>query len=173
MNIEEALSLTEQIMEEHKRITHGMQSLEEAANDASALSGLEKAKEAFMPGRFEQTQGLQKLAAQLEMTEKGLQAHFNREETALLAVFEEHGNEELASVLRPLLLEHADLRSRINHSQKHVAELAGGGLSRHVWETNAYDMRAHISHTRKLLEAHAGIERELLLKLREHLQVEK
>ena len=167
--MEETLALIEKIVEEHKSIMQGVQTLEQAASDTEAIVGLEKAKETFMPGRLEQEQGLKKLQASLEVIDQGLRAHFNREETALLSVFEKHGNKELASALRSLLLEHEDLRNRLAHSKKHVAELVSGGLSRHLWEASAHDMRAHISHTRKLLEAHAEIEEELFHKLRTEL----
>lgn len=167
--MEEIIALIDKIIEEHKTIIQGVQALEQAANDAEAMAGLEKAKEAFMPGRFQQKQGLQKLQELLEQTNQGLQAHFNREETALLTAFEKHGDRELASALRSLLLEHKDLRNHLAHSREHVAELAGGELSQQLWEAKAYDMRAYISHTRELLEVHARIEQELLQKLRSEL----
>ena len=122
---------------------------------------------------FQEKQGLQKLKESLEAIDKGLQAHFNREETALLATVEEKGDREMVSNLRSLLLEHEDLRNRLAHAKKHVAELTDGGLSRHLWEASAHDMRAHITHTRKLLEAHAEIEQELLRELRERLAENK
>lgn len=168
--MEEAIAIIEKIIEEHKAIKQNFQTLEQVANDASALLVLEETKEDFMPGRFNQRPGLQRLAESLEVIDKGLQAHFDREETALLAVFDKHGDEELASSLRSLLLEHEDLRNRFAHSKKHVAELSGGGLSRHLWEASAHDMRAYISHTRKLLEAHAEIEQELLHELQYRLR---
>lgn len=167
--MEETLALIEKIVEEHKSIMQGVQTLEQAASDAEAIVGLEKAKETFMPGRLEQEQGLKKLQTSLEVIDQRLRAHFNREETRLMDVFEKHGNKELASALRSLLLEHEDLRNRLAHSKKHVAELVSGGLSRHRWEASAHDMRAHISHTLKLLEAHAEIEQELFHRLRTEL----
>ena len=108
----------------------------------------------------------------LETIDKGLQAHFNREETGLLAAFEKHGGRKLVTALNSLLLEHKDLRSRLAHAKDHIAELMSGGLARQRWEASANDMRAHLSHTRKLLEAHAAIENELLVELRRHLQGE-
>ena len=170
--MEEVLALIEKIIDEHKGIMGKVQSLEQVANDASALVGLEETKEAFMPGRFDQREGLQKLQELLETLDKGLQAHFNREETGLLSAFEKHGDRKLVSALRSLLLEHEDLRNRFAHSKNHVAELTSGELARHRWEASAHDMRAHISHTRKLLEAHAAIEQKLLLELREQLRRE-
>ena len=163
------VALIEEIIAEHKIIMQRAQNLEQLVSDAKAIAGLEEAKEAFMPGRFEQESGLQKLQEALGIIDQGLQAHFSREETALLAVFKRHGNKELIEALRSLLLEHEDLRNRLAHSKKHVAELISGGLSRHRWEASAHDMRAHISHTRKLLGAHAGIEQELFHELRTEL----
>ena len=122
-----------------------------------------------MPGRLDQKQGLQKLQELLELINQGLQAHFNREETMLLAAFEKHGNKELASALHSLLLQHEDLRNRFVISKKQVAELISGGQSGQIWGASAHDMRAHLSHTRKLLEAHAQNEQEILQKLRSEL----
>jgi len=106
----------------------------------------------------------------LEKIDKGLQEHFNREETGLLEAFEKHGSRKLVTALNSLLIEHKDLRSRLAQSKKDVADLLEGNLARHKWEANANDMRAHISHTRKLLEAHAAIENELLVELRRLIQ---
>ncbi len=167
--MDETLTLINQILEEHKLIIKRVQNLEQAANDAEALLDLERAKEQFVPGRFDQRQTLQKLQEWLETIDEGLQAHFNREETALLTAIEEQGDKELVSGWRSLLLEHEDLRNRFAHSREHVVALISGGLSRQLWEAGAHDMRAHISHTRKLLEAHAEIERKLLQTLRSKL----
>ena len=160
------LALIEQVIEEHKTI---FQRLDQVANDAEALRSFEKAKEVFMPGRLDQKVGLDKLAELVNLADQGLQAHFDREETAVLAAFEEQGDRELASAFHSLLLEHKDLRNRLTHTKNHVSQLTSGELSRSHWEATAHDMRAHISHTRKLLEAHAGVEQELLLSLRRRL----
>ena len=170
--MEQALAVIEQIIEEHKVIKQRFQAAEQVANDTEALAGFDKAKEAFMPGRLAPQPGLKELQASLETIGEGLQKHFHREETGLLGVVERYGDEENKSDLRSLLLEHKDLRNRLAHSKKHVAELVEGNLSRHLWEANAHDMRAYITHTRKLLEAHAEIERELLHKLLNRLKKE-
>ena len=164
------LALIEQVIEEHMTI---LQRLDQVVNDAEALRSFEKAKEVFMPGRLDQKVGLDKLEELVNLVDQGLQAHFDREETAVLAAFEEQGDKELASDFHSLLLEHKDLRNRLTHTKNHVAQLTTGELSRSHWEATAHDMRAHISHTRKLLEAHAGVEQELLLSLRRSLLGEK
>lgn len=170
--MEEALALIEKIIEEHKQILGNIRALEQVTNDAGALRVLDIAKEGFMPGRPDQAEGLHKLDELLAMTNSGIRAHFNREETGLLAAFEEHGGEMLISALRALLLEHDVIRKRFVHAEQLVTELKMGDLSRYVWEASAYDMRAHIAHTRKLFEVHARSEQNLLRTLRNRLRGE-
>lgn len=169
----EIVTMIDNLIAEHKVIVKDARSLEQAANDASTLVELEEAKDTFVPGRFDQKQSLQKLQESLEAIDRGLQEHFNREETALLAAFEKHGDWKLVTTLNSLLLEHEDLRNRLAHAKEHIAELVSGGLARHLWEASANDMRAHLSHTRKLLEAHAAVENELFVDMRRHLKREK
>lgn len=170
--MEEALALIEKIIEEHKQILGNIRALEQVTNDAGALRVLDIAKEGFMPGRPDQAEGLHKLDELLAITNSGIRAHFNREETGLLAAFEEHGGEMLISALRALLLEHDVIRKRFVHAEQLVTELKTGDLSRHVWEASAHDMRAHIAHTRNLFEVHARSEQNLLRTLRNRLRGE-
>jgi iron-sulfur cluster repair protein YtfE (RIC family) len=170
--MEDIVALIDRLIDEHKVIVRDARSLEQVANDASALADLAEARETFVPGRFDQKQSLQKLQESLEAIDQGLQAHFHREETGILTAFEKHGDRKLVTTLNSLLLEHEDLRNRLAHSREHVAELVDGGLARHRWEASANDMRAHISHTLRLLEAHAAIENELFIGMRQHLQGE-
>jgi iron-sulfur cluster repair protein YtfE (RIC family) len=165
----EIVALIDAIIEEHKVIFERLQALEQVANDVQGIVALDKAKDTFVPGRFDQSESLKKMRHLLEVTSRGLEAHFDREEKGLLAAVEKHGDKKLASALHTLLLEHKDLRNRFTQSKNHITELTSQRLSRHVWDATAHDMRAHISHTRKLLEAHAQIEMELLKELRAEL----
>lgn len=168
--VEEAFVLIEKIIEEHKQIIGSVRALEQVTNDASALRVLDKAKEDFVPGRLDnQKRGLQSWQESLETIDQGIQAHFDREETGLLAAFEKHGGKMLVSALRVLLTEHEGLRDRLVKLKKDVAELAAGGSSREVWEGRAWGIRVYVSHTRKLFEAHAQSEQELLHKIRAEL----
>ena len=168
--LEEVLALIEQIIKEHKVIMEGVQTLEQVANDAGAIAGLEIAKGAFVPGRFDEKERLQKLQEQLETIATGIQAHFDSEETRLLSAFEKYGDKRLVSALNSLLLEHEDIRNRFANSRNQVSELINGGLSRQIWEASAQDVRAHITHTRRLLGTHAGFEHELLMALQKELR---
>lgn len=165
----ETLKLIDQLIAEHKVMNERALNIEKAANDASLLSDLKEARETFVPGRFDQKQSLEKLQEMLVSIESWLDKHFNREETILLSAVEKHGERKLITTLNSLLREHTDLRKRMVHSKKHVAELTGGGLSRHRWDASANDMRAHLTHTRKVLENHASTENALFAELRRHL----
>ncbi len=167
----EALALIDKIIEEHKQILARFRSLEQVANDAQALSALDRAKEDFLPGRLDdQKGGLQKWQESLETIDRGIKAHFDREETGLLAAFEKHGGRMLVSALRVLLSEHEELRNRLVRLKKDVAELAAGGLSREVWEGKAWGVRVYIGHTWKLFQSHARSEQKLFRTLRSQLQ---
>lgn len=167
--MQEVIALIDRIIEEHQTIFQDFQTLDQIANDAEAAILLDKAKEEFVPGRFESKQGLEELEKLLEETEQGIQGHFKREEGALLNAFEKHGDRKLASALHSLLIEHKNLSDRLAYSKRDVAKLTSGDLSRGIWEATGYDMRAYLSYTRRLFEMHAQMEHELLLALRSEL----
>lgn len=168
--MEEALALIDKIIEEHKILTQRFQTLEQVTNDASALLKLDTAREDFIPGRLgDQKQALKNWQESLKVIEQGIEAHFAREETGLLTAFEKQGGEMLASALHALLSEHKDLRDRLSKLQKDMAELATGGASRDVWEGMVWGVRSYLVNTRKMFEAHAQNEQELLHSLRSTL----
>ena len=59
--MEDVIALLDQIAEEHKTTFQRFQTLEQVANDVEAIAGLEKSKEAFIPGRLNQKAGLQQM----------------------------------------------------------------------------------------------------------------
>ena len=167
--MEEVIALIDKIIDEHKSMFQDLANLEQVANDTEAIIGLDEAKETHMPGRADKRESLVDLEQLLETIDKGIQAHFNREEVALLNAFEQHGDRKLTLALHSLLTEHNNLTDRLAHSKQEVATLIGGSLSRHIWEATAYDMRAYLGQTRKLFEEHAEMEQELLHTLRNEL----
>ena len=174
MGLEEVLALIKEIIKEHKLILPRVQTLDKAINDVSAMSELERGREDFVPGRLDdQKRALQIWQESIEKLDQGLQAHFDREEKGLLNAFEKYGDKMLASALHVLLLEHEELRNRLAKSKAEIAELTAGGLSREVWQGRVWGLRAYVSHTRNLLEAHAKSEQALLLTLRKHLEKKK
>lgn len=170
--MKEGLALIDQIIEEHQVAFKRFKKLEGMFGDAAAISGIEAAKDAFMPGRLDPGEGLKTFLELLDTIDQGLLAHFNREETALLHVFEKYGDKKHISGLKALLVQHPDFRSRLTHAKKHVTELISGGLARHRWEASAHDMRAHISHTRQLLLDHTAKEQPLFITIRKRVLAE-
>ncbi len=75
--------------------------------------------------------------------------------------------------MHSLLVDHEDIRNHFANSRNQVSELINGNLSRHMWAASAHDMRAHITHTRRLLGTHAGFEHELLMTLQKELRQEQ
>ncbi|RJQ39215.1 MAG: hypothetical protein C4555_03600 [Dehalococcoidia bacterium] len=164
--MESALLLIEQIIREHGTYLEKLETMERVTNDAEALYSLKQSQEEFVPGRLDQKAILEKLKELVGLVSEGLEAHFEREETALVTAFKKAGDAKLIAAFNTLLLEHKDLRDRFALTRERLRHLAGGEMSRHIWEASAHDMRAHINHTRKLLAAHAGVEEELLGDLR-------
>ena len=167
--MKEALDLIDQIIQEHRIAFKRFKKLDGMFGDAVAISGIDTAKDAFMPGRLDLGKGLQKFLESLNTIDQGLLAHFNREETVLLHVFERYGDKKLVSDLKALLLQHGGIRDRLTHAKKQVTELISGRLARHRWEASAHDMRAHISHTRQLLLEHTAIEQPLFITIRKRI----
>ncbi|OGO31052.1 MAG: hypothetical protein A2Z29_08285 [Chloroflexi bacterium RBG_16_56_11] len=168
----DTLQLIEQLIAEHKVMNEKTTSIEKAANDATLLKDLKEAKDSFVPGRFDQGKGVLGLQEMLGAIHIWLDKHFNREETALLSSVETTGDRKLVNTLKQLLDEHTNLRDRLAKSMGLVGELAGGTLARHRWNSSANDIRAHINHTRKLLESHAGKENVLFVELRRYFQAQ-
>ncbi len=168
--MEDTIALIDQLIEEHKVMTRRGSELKNIANDIEVKAGLEKARDAFMPGRFDQKKGLEAFENLLVTYGEFLDAHFNREETALLKAFEKNGNSRLVSALRTLLDEHTDLRNRIQELKKHTVELLSGELASHYWSARAHDMRVYMSYTTTVLGVHARNEYRLFTLLKKQLQ---
>ncbi len=168
MKNETAVKLIDQLIEEHKLIAEKTGGLEQAANDAVFLGELKEARESFVPGRLDQQESLQKLEGIVASIRPWLFKHFEREETVLLGMVEDLGEPRLLNSLNSLLLEHADLRSRMVQIGEHIDELKSGNLARYRWDASANDMRAHLTHTRNLLSAHNAMENDLFGELRRY-----
>ncbi|MFC2038290.1 hemerythrin domain-containing protein [Chloroflexota bacterium] len=166
------IALIDKAIEEHKTYLGRLKTMDDIANDAEALHGIEKAQETFVPGRLDAKSKMEELSELVESINKGLNAHFEREETPLLSVFEKHGDSEMIAGFNSLIQEHTDLRARLAETGEKINRLSGGGMSIGQWEAAAYDMRAYISHTRQLLEKHAHTEHEIFVSLRNKLENE-
>jgi len=168
--MEDALTLIEQLIEEHKTIMERIQSFEQIANDAEALAGFDKAKDTFMPGRLDGKQGLEEFVQLLNTISEGVDAHFIREESNLVYVFQEQGNKEMSEEFHSLILEHEDLRDRLAKTKEEIDKLLNGQLPSQIWQASAQDLRAYVTHMKQLFEIHAGTEQKLFYRLQSELK---
>lgn len=167
--MKKASVLIDEVIKEHKSILEKVNRLDQMVGDAEAMSGLDEALDTFVPGRFNQTEKLVELTGLIDSLDTGLKGHFDREESAVLGAFVENGDTELVTSFRSLMQEHTELRNRLAATKDSLSKLSSGELSAHHWQATAHDLRAYIAHTRKLLQAHASAEQELLLALSRRL----
>jgi iron-sulfur cluster repair protein YtfE (RIC family) len=164
------LAIIDQIIEEHKVILAEFESLEKVSNDATAMLALARGQDHFMPGRPSPREGLKKLEEVRQKVTEGLEAHFVREETALLNAFQEYGRSDLVSALKSLLTAHIELRSELGLLKTHMAELLNETLSRNLWEASGYEIKARITQIHKTIAEHAGEEQILLRKAQKDIR---
>ncbi|MCK9358146.1 MAG: hemerythrin domain-containing protein [Dehalococcoidia bacterium] len=171
----EALAIVQQILDEHAQIHKNFQTLDQVSGDveAAARLGSEKTKDYFVPKGLETDgEGLKKWKSQLEAIDRGLKAHFKREETALANAFIREGTPELAQSLNQLLAEHASLNQHVAKLLKDADDIASGGARIEVWEGKGWGMKSNILKLQSEIEAHAERERVLLGLLKSHLHKE-
>jgi hypothetical protein len=167
--MEDVLAIIERVIQEHKVILSEFKELETISNDSLALEAIKQSKEAFMPGRLSPRQGLHKMNEIRDKLEEGLEKHFSMEETKLLEAFEKYADKSLVKALQTLLTQHSEIRVHLNELKELISELLPEELSRHLWESKAYDMRAHATNIHNLLDAHAREEKRILDQLRKEL----
>ncbi|MEE8418610.1 MAG: hypothetical protein V3S02_00695 [Dehalococcoidales bacterium] len=179
---DEVVALIDRLIEEHRIINLDLATLENVVNDAGAILNFEKAKDIFIPGRPGAKDDLESLDKLLDTIDKGLRAHFEREERGLQTAFDKLGTVEMAKGFHTLVQEHDALRDRLSEhekiknnlfkSLKRSDEPDHGTMTRQQWEATAHDMRAYILHSRKLVQEHTGREHGLFTGLRELLLAE-
>jgi hypothetical protein len=165
----DVIGIIDRVLAEHRVLLSDATQLVNITNDAGALMAISRSKEVFMPGRTDQVRGLAKFEELRKKVQEGLTAHFNLEETLLLDAVVDLGNNSFIETLKTLLSEHKDFKIQMHEIKAEVDELINGQLSRAMWETQAYDMRAHITAIQKQLEHHANNEKDLLYKLRKEV----
>ncbi|MFW6150945.1 MAG: hemerythrin domain-containing protein [Chloroflexota bacterium] len=171
--MENTLALIEQIIEEHRQIFQSLDMLERETNDLSAIAQLQEGstKSYFVPSSLsDQGKGLEQWQRTIKTVETGIDRHFRREETALMAAVEQQADNELESGFRALLDEHGDLRRRVAKLRQDAADMASGGPRIDVWEKDGWGMRVNLEQLKKRIEAHAAGEMELLTKFRDALR---
>lgn len=163
------LELIDTLIAEHESGNEKTASLQEVANLAVILKGIDSAQARFSPGRLDQQKELIRLELLMQSIIVFLKRHFEHEETVLLQAVEEICDREMMESFLLLLNEHDYLKTRIRRVSELIQELQTGSLTYQHWNSSANDMKAYLSHTRKLLAIHAESETELFLKLKQRI----
>jgi hemerythrin-like domain-containing protein len=166
----ELLTLVELLIAEHKTLKEKFGTLENAMNDARVISDISHTLDSFSPDSPDVLVDLYNVNAKLENIISWLEKHFNHEENVLRPAVELYGDNEILSSLNRLVFEHADLRYRMEHSKKRVAELLSGNLEKNLWQATAEDVRVYLDHTGTLLFSHAEAENKLLNSVRKAIK---
>ena len=168
--MEEAVSLIDRIIDEHKLIMHDMQTTENAANDIAALFELYKPVEGSAPQTSsDYRQHMSDLQSSLNTVEELLLHHFAHEEKLLKIASQKGPESAITSALKVLIDEHGEIKRRIHREKNDIAEIIDGRLSDNEVGGKSFMVRAYLRHTMTLIEAHAHTEEELLQSLREEL----
>ena len=169
----ETLALVEQILDEHNQIHGSFEKLGQVSSDATAAAelGSQKTKDYFVSKSLDDKgEGIKHWKEMLEAIDRGLKAHFNREETALAAAFKREGTPDLADALDKLLAEHKDINKHVAKLMKDAEDIASGGQKIEVWEGSGWGMKTNVETLRDEIMAHAERERVLLGRMKDHLQ---
>jgi hypothetical protein len=160
--MEELTAIVERVIAEHKIILADFKSMENVANDASAMKAMEKGKAAFMPSRLNPAEGLKQLEPIRIKLDKGLNDHFKWEENTLLDAFNEHKAMSLIPTLKTLMSEHGEIREGLGELKGLMEELHTEEISFQIWQTKGYDLRAYMTNLQKKVQTHAANEQRLL-----------
>jgi len=170
--MEDALSLIDQIIDEHKYKMLGMQASEDAVNDIIALFEMYKSVEGATPTTSsDYRRNLYELQSSLNRAQELLENHFEREEKVLKIASELRPESAISSVVSRLVGEHDKMKRHIQRVKQSIAELMSVGLSDNQVKGKSYMVRAYLRNTMKLIESHIRGEEKLLHSLRNELIV--
>lgn len=163
----EILTVIQRVIDQHKVLRQNLESVDQVANDKEALGSISSASSSL---QADEPEGVAKLQALFSRLDHGMRAHFDFEETELVAAFHSLGQPELDKALHDLLMAHRDIRDRLAQGQQDIENLSKAVREHRAWETSGYDMRTHLVYTHKMIEKHAQNEEIMLDGLKKKLE---
>jgi hypothetical protein len=150
------LAIINKVIEEHQAIREHIKLVGDSIPDQEALTALEKARADFIPGRLEVlTEKQEKLQQTLNFLDEGLKNHFAFEGEALPPLLGE-------LPMRGLLLEHREIKNKIDKAKSIVASTKLEGLSREELLSREAHIQQSITGICQLVEEHATKEEAIL-----------
>jgi len=152
----DSLAIINRVIEEHQAIRGHIKLVGDSIPDQEALTALEKARADFIPGRLEVlTEKQEKLQQTLNFLDEGLKNHFAFEDKALPPLLGE-------LPMRGLLLEHREIKNKIDEAKSIVASTKLEGLSREELLSREAHIQQTITSICQLVEEHATREEAIL-----------
>ena len=150
------LAIINKVIEEHQAIRGHIKLVGDSIPDQEALAALEQAHADFIPGRLEVLTGKQdRLQQTLSFLDEGLKNHFAFEEKALPPLLGE-------LPMRGLVLEHREIKNKIDKAKSIVASTKLEGLSREELLSREAHIQQVITSICQLVEEHAAKEEAIL-----------
>ena len=157
--MQNALAVIDRLIREHDAIRQNAASLVNAISDEEAVKKLAETDTANLAGLLEA----------LRATARGLESHFNLEETGLMAALDWSGDRRLSSAFSILFVQHEALRGAFAASISDLVNLLREKPSGKVERSRAKVITAHLSTAIGTLRAHAASEDILLWELKASL----
>jgi hypothetical protein len=152
----DGLAIINRVIEEHQAIRKHIKLVGDSVPDREALTALEKARADFIPGRLEvMTEKQEELQQTLNFLDEGLKNHFAFEGKALPPLLGE-------LPMQGLLLEHREIRNKIDEAKSIVASTKLEGLSREELLSKEANIQQTITGLCQLVEEHTTKEEAIL-----------
>ena len=152
----DGLAIINRVIEEHQAIRKHIKLVGDSVPDREALTTLEKARADFIPGRLEVlTEKQEELQQTLNFLDEGLKNHFAFEGKALPPLLGE-------LPMQGLLLEHREIRNKIDEAKSIVASTKLEGLSREELLSKEANIQQTITGLCQLVEEHTTKEEAIL-----------
>jgi hemerythrin len=158
------LKIVNRAIEEHHTIRGHVKLVGDSISDLEALFSLQKARPDWILSSTEALSEKQgKLHQTISALEEGLKNHFSFEEKLLPPLFGEF-------LMQALILEHREMKERIDETKSLLANAKLEGLSRRELLAQKAHIQKKVEDILQLLEEHAGKEETILKMLQKALQ---
>lgn len=163
-SISDQLAIITRVIEWHQTIRDHVKLVGDSVTDQEALSSLQRARADWVPGRLDILAEKQKKFQQaISLLEEGLRNHFTYEEEVLPPLLGE-------LFMRALLMEHREIKRKINEAETVVANVKLDGLSREECLAKESDIQQVIGSLCQAIGEHATREETMLEMLQRALQ---
>jgi chromosome segregation ATPase len=167
--MQNALSVIDRLIREHQAIRQNTAGLAQSISDDGAVKILAEIEPPGAKGSGD-TANLARLLELLKSTAQGLDAHFNFEETGLMAAAERFGDRRLTTAFSTLFLQHEKLRNEFAGCERAIADLMNSRFTGRERGEKTKETQKQLNAAIEQLKNHAASEDILLRDLKKRLE---